>query len=306
MRRVYICIPFLLVFLCIYSLDNFVQEVLRKNPTVIKNFVSSHSFITILKTEDKKYFIVKQKKNWGSVERSALWMILSSTIALTVKNILSQKVCIVKKDLSFPGKKYHDQIAILMTQVPGVMVRACNKHNKLSIKQRKKEERKVILIGVTCEVIKNMSKHSDLARIVALDTFIGYSDRHRGNFFYDKKTDRFWAIDMDSPRKNLCKITCENFEKILDNKSISFSKKEINALREFSQTLELLIDSNHPDKVIKQMMEVAERIGIRERKGYRIFYLPRLLEYSDLIKESYEDAKKLLNITKKLIKKIKF
>ncbi len=302
---IYLCTYYLLfVVFNTKSSSDFVQKFLLKNPKVVEICNKSNSFIAILETQDKNYFLVKQKKNWKSTGLSALWMVLSAKTASSIGNILSQKVYIVDKDLAFPGKKYQDQIVILMSQVPGIEVKESEKYRSKHIRQRRGRG---VFVGVVRKIIKNMSAHVDLARIVALDCFIGYVDRQRRNFFYDEKIDRFWIIDMDTPRENLCGVTCTNFQNMLEDESISFSKNEINALYDFARTLKLLIDKNPPKKTIKRMMKIAKRIGIQERKGYRLLFLPRLLEYADLIEKSYEDAKKLLCITKKLIraKKIK-
>jgi hypothetical protein len=49
--------------------------------------------------------------------------------------------------------------------------------------------------GLTGSIIETMSMHVTLPYLVALDTFIGNSDRSLPNIFYDKKSNTFYGID---------------------------------------------------------------------------------------------------------------
>src|SRR5579863_4095121 len=47
------------------------------------------------------------------------------------------------------------------------------------------------------ETLEILTKHKDLAPIVALDIYVNNHDRHNGNIFYDEQSNHFYAIDMD-------------------------------------------------------------------------------------------------------------
>ena len=148
-----------------------------------------------------------------------------------------------------------------------------------------------------------MSRHSDLPCIVALDTFIGNSDRHDGNLCYDSETDMFCGIDMDDTfNKNLCKVACDHVQAMLDDVNLIFSFQEVAGFRQYMLTLEKLIDKFTPDKLQKKLDYFVKRVGLTSSRMFNNKSVKhKLSEYKIIMVESYEDAKKLIRLLDKLI-----
>lgn len=298
--HVLLCVVCILYECFIYAvLPEHIQD---KSFSIIKQCKVLYSFITLV-TDGQNYYLVKQKKRRQSIDWSALRMKLASSIAQNISGILSQEVYIISIDEKFPGKKYEDEPAVLMKIVPGKPVSKSKKYKNIYIKQRYKKKGKTIYTGVDSKIIRYMSRHGDLARIIALDSFIGYSDRHTRNIFFDESKNRFWAIDMDSCySKNLFDVTCKNFLKFICNTNIKFSKKELLALLVFKNTLQELIAHNHPENTIAYMMDIANEIGVKRNIWYKVIAKNQLLKHARKIRRMYMDAKKLVTITEKLIR----
>ncbi len=269
--------------------------------SLIQSYSVLNSFMSRI-TDGTNKFLVKQKKGRRSIDWFALKMKLASIIAQYV-GMPCQSVYIIPSYEYFLGKKNQDLTAVLLTIVPGVSALKSKKYKNVYIKQRYKMDELSIYTGVNRKILLHMARHKDLAKIVALDTFIGYSDRHTRNFFYDKSTKRFWVIDMDSAfGRNFCRITCNNFYKMISNPRIMLRKKELRALGIFKNTLQKLVMWCHPEVVITKMIEIADEIGIQNKNAsFRTITKNKLLQYAQKIKEMCQDAKKLIEITEQLI-----
>ncbi len=200
-------------------------------------------------------------------------------------------------ELHFPGKRFVDEPASLHTYAPGFTLREqSNIYNDLYVQQRWKSRWSYKQKGLTVSVIRNMSRHPDLPCIVALDTFIGNSDRHDGNLCYDSKTDMFCGIDMDDTfDKNLCKVARDHVRAMLDDVDLIFSFQEVSGLRQYKFTLEKLIDKFPSHKLQKKLDCFVRLVGLTSRRILNDESVKHILsEYKNIMVESYRDAKKLI------------
>jgi hypothetical protein len=115
---------------------------------------------------------------------------------------------------------FPDQMKTLHAFVPGTEIRKMTTPLKY-----------FTLKGGLCTKIKleNITKHTDLYKIMALDIFLNNADRHNGNIFYDEINNRYYAIDMDAlfSRKGLIATRAGNFIKNFDKKRLTQKEKAV-------------------------------------------------------------------------------
>lgn len=115
-------------------------------------------------------------------------------------------------------------------------------------------------IGLRRVVIQTMAKNSDLAKIAALDTFLGNSDRSAANVFYDDKQKRFYGIDLGNCLMgNLPKCAQERISAFLLEKT-PFTTEEKEGLRIYRQTLQDLTVQFPPAKT-KEILDGALQVA---------------------------------------------
>ena len=150
-----------------------------------------------------------------------------------------------------------------------------------------------------------MTKHPQLITVVALDTFLCNHDRHRGNLFYHSKTNRFCAIDMDSSFKyNLADLACKNFTNMAKKNLFPLTRRELLALIKYKKSLEFLLNKHQPEDTIKVFNDFIAQAGFVEGSS---LYSPKMAAELDrnkaMIRQSYEDIKKLVKILDGIIQR---
>jgi hypothetical protein len=210
--------------------------------------------------------------------------------------IPAHRVGIIPAGVPFPGKPRTDWPATIHTIAPGKMLKEQNSpYNAMSLKQRD--------TGFTLDILSWMMEDDVLMRIVVFDLFFCNHDRHRGNLFYDLRTDTFCAIDMDSAWKyNLCVFACKNFEHMLESKYFYLKSKEIKALIKVKEYLQLLIDNYKPKSTIQLYEYFVQKAGFLEGSD---IYIPKfvdeMVDNKRMIARSYEDAQKFVKILESAI-----
>ena len=253
-------------------------------------------YISFVRVDGKK-LLVKQKKPLHKllgVVRDAV------TAHIIAENFdIAHKVDIIPADQKFPGKWRTDWPATIHTIAPGKTIKGqSSKYDKMNIKQAD--------TGFRRDMIQWMVKHPTLVKVVALDTFLCNHDRHRGNLFYNQKTDSFCAIDMDSAFKyNLCALACKNFIKMMDKDLFPLKRDELRVLIEYRNILEMLIRKHHPEETIQIYNYYADKAGFVEGSPLYTKKMYGQLEANRaMIRQSYEDVKKLVKILNSIIKRV--
>jgi len=142
-----------------------------------------------------------------------------------------------------------------------------------------------------------MTQYKILAILVALDSFIGNGDRHRGNLFYDAQTGTFCAIDMDSSfAKDLCRLAHEKLIMMRQDRDNPFSRKELDALVVYRQTIKKLLKKYTVQDLQKKLLYFVEQAGfVPGNSVYRKWNIKRkLMHYNDMIAKNYASAKTLV------------
>jgi hypothetical protein len=213
---------------------------------------------------------------------------------------LAHRVDVIPAGVEFIGKPRTDWPATIHTIAPGKMIKEQKKRFEgMNIKQAD--------IGFRYDMLEWMVKHPILIVYVALDTFLCNHDRHRGNLFYNKKTDSFCAIDMDSSFKfNLCALGCRNFTEMLNDPSLKLTGKEVNALIKYRKYLQYLIDHYESEETLRMYDYFVEKAGfVAGSELYTERVALEIASNRQTIMQSYQDVQDLVKILGKLIEKFK-
>ena len=259
------------------------------SPILIKTLKMRFCYISFVNIDGTEY-IVKQKKS--DCLRKLLGVVRDTLMAHLAEGFIpAHRVGLIRAGKKFIGKKYDNWPATIHTIAPGKMLKAQNSpYNGMNLKQRD--------TGFVREMLSWMLEDDVLMRLVAFDLVFCNHDRHRGNLFYDLKTDKFCAIDMDSSFKyNLCAFACKNFEKMLASKHFYLKSKEIKALVALKGYLQFLIDNYKPKNTIQLYEDFAVKAGFVEGSD---IYIPKfvdeMIDNKRMIARSYEDAQKFVQL----------
>ncbi len=282
---------------CLEEFNEFV-DIESKNLTLLdyNRRIKNSSCIATLVDEDSNKFILKQKLN---LLLSHVLEKLAADIACSV-GIPANWVELIPCNVPFIGKKKIHKPATLHTFVPGVLVNKVPKTRSryavsLRLVEKAMQEGRIVeeIFGITRDVIRNMSVHPDLPKIVALDTFLANHDRHRGNLFYDEETDHFYVIDLESSfKKNLAQHIYKYFAAVVSEETIVFSAEEVKGLVIYRDMLKQLIDKYSPDYINKRMDKLIRKAGIACTK----LDLITKSKYQQSVKKNYASCEKIVEI----------
>ncbi len=275
--------------------------------TLLKTRDEPCSYIAYICDTQGKQYVVKQIKNEEPHEQFLLVVdCLAAYIASSI-GIPCNRVEIIPPSVPHVGKKFQHLPATLHSLAPGVaLIDYEGLFGDLDIQQQflpvgaKLGPVPIEHKGLSKTVISNMARHSQLPKLVAYDTFIGNADRRDGNLFYDEDTDTFCGIDMGlAYKQNLCKEALSQLQRLI-NTGHQFTKKELRALGQYTQMLNILIAQFPPSLLSKKLVEFAEQAGFNCNKP-SIVVKHLVMFYEDMIKESYEDAIALVALLEKSV-----
>lgn len=261
----------------------------------VKEFHSRRSKIVRLSRSDGSPILLKQRLGHPLHKHlmSAL-EVLGTSIAASI-DVACNHVELVPADKCPRYKLFKDRPATLHSLVPGAPLDE-ESRPRFKVKQsyRHTADKKR---GLTLDIIRDMAKHPQLPKLVALDTFIGNIDRHRGNIIYDGDKDKLYAIDFgDIMKVNLCRIAIKNI-KAIRNKKYSLKKRERAALLEYRNTLEQLSQLHKPFRLYRSLVRLIRQAGILGSSAYR----PRSDELHELLSRHRRFIFKSHQCVKKLI-----
>ncbi len=224
--------------------------------------------VIFVKDQAGNKYVIKQIRNPDPSQQFLLILDVLGAYIAECLDLPINRVRIISPKQHYCGKIYHDRPAVLCTYAFGITTNEKCMYKGIDIQQRFRrpgskmwntwgslpEEKK----GLTKNVICMMSLHKNLPRIVALDTFIGNSDRGCPNLFYDSFSDSFCGIDMaGSFNKDLAKIACTT----VDFLDIDLSDEVIQALQSYYETLKTLINSFPRSRIYALLDDFAQHAG---------------------------------------------
>lgn len=261
-------------------------------------------YISFIEYSGNKY-VVKQIKNPSPDEQFLLVLDSLGCFIAEVSDIPMNKVKIIPPNVPFPGKRVLRFPATLHTLANGVSTDKECLYQDVDIHQRFRKEETLMwhcygplpveLIGLTYTVIQEMAKHPDLAKIAALDTFLGNADRSPPNLFYDNISDRFCGIDMAAAFSSPLALSACNQLRAM--KKEHFTDKELAALQDYVDTLAFLVETWPPERQERALLEYSERAGFK--KGNPLFdqdVADRIEFHKQCIKDNYENSIELIKI----------
>ncbi len=214
----------------------------------------------------KQYKIYDVDNEFGTV-RAVLASIVAESLDIPIN-----RVRIIPAHRAFAGKYFEGRVATLHTFVEGSLVKYLKLPYEVSIRLKYKEDMPTNKRGLTYPIIQSMSFHKDLPVIVAFDTFVSNSGRHRKNLFYNKQSDRFCGIDLEQAGRkpfdmNYSQISYYNMKELFQNSQFKLSNREKAALKLFHKTLKELIKKNPPEKFHTILDQLVDQTGFK-KKGY--------------------------------------
>lgn len=201
-------------------------------------------------------------------QMSLILEIFASEIAHTV-NIPINHVRLISGSDHFEYRFFDDLPGSLHLKVSGKSVESSTPWDGLDIQQKIRPPFVIARLGALApeeiglrrEVIQNMGKHPDLAKLAALDTYLGNNDRSNPNLFYDEKANAFYGIDMGNCfMGNLAQSAHEKLQEF-STQNPGFSEEELSGLSRYRQVLEALVSEFPSEKTIALLENTLEKAG---------------------------------------------
>jgi hypothetical protein len=231
-------------------------------------------------------FLIKQKRSL----RNLLCVVHDAVAAhIAERFAIAHKVDIIPANMPFEGKRHQSWPATIHTLASGKTIKQQRGiYRKMNIKQAG--------TGFRRDMIAWMAKHNDLIKIIALDIFLCNHDRHRGNLFYNAKTDRFCAIDMDLLFKyGLALYASQNLRKMVDYELFPITHKEFFALVELRDTLEFLVNTYTPEDIIVLFDDYMVQAGLIEGSSLDISHIKSEADSDkSMIRYNYQECQELI------------
>ncbi|HXW86537.1 MAG TPA: hypothetical protein VEK38_04315 [Candidatus Bathyarchaeia archaeon] len=272
--------------------------------SVMREYEVSRSYIAIVKDTRGNKYIIKQhkKKDVPKVDVLCVREMFGACMA-EMLGIPANKVRLIPAGESVRGKPLRHRAATIHEFIEGnihyverTLIKKQGK-NKFSLRQLYSRAPTEADYGLTLLVILSMACHRDFPRIVALDTFLGISDRKARNMIYDEKKDIFYFIDFDNGcMRDLCYWAAVRIKEIIKKQGSGLGKKEYVALAVYYETLKQIVDMFPPEKVDRIFQELFEDLHMREHDD-AAYYVGLCKKR---MRTSYESAKKLLVVLKEL------
>ncbi len=281
-----------------FSISLAISPIYTTEFTLLKTQAEPCSYIAYICDTLGKQYIVKQVKNEKPHEQFLLVLDCLGAYIASSAGIPCNTEKIIPPSVPHVGKKFQHLPATLHSFAPGVaLIDYKGLFGDLDIQQEFCPNSPVPIErkGLSLKVISNMSRHSQLPILVAFDTFIGNADRRDCNLFYDENTDTFCGIDMGlGYKQNLCKEALNQLQRLF-HAGHQFTEKELRALRQYTKMLKILIAHYPPSLLIKKLVEFANQAGFNcNNPSIVIKHL--IVFYENMIKDSYEDAIKLVTL----------
>ena len=155
--------------------------------------------------------------------------------------------------------------------------------------------------GLNLQILQTCSKHPDLIKIAALDTFINNRDRSAPNLFYDQITDHYCGIDhlaafsdYEGPQL-LSSLTSEFVERYLG----VFTKEQQKALILYKDILKNLYDNFSPEVIIKEIYSALKYFSNQYQlchSDYKITVEQKINNTCNRITKNHDETRNLLKV----------
>lgn len=264
-------------------------------------------YLFLCDSQEKGWILKQNKSREADQALELICEVLASQIAKALQIPINYVELISTQEI-FAHKIIAGELATLHLKVPGVPTSENYPWHCFNVQQKFRtkwmEKKKGPLLdeekGLTKTIIENMAKDKSLAQIVALDTYLGNMDRSWPNLFYEEKTNSFFGIDMGNIfRGNLAKEALDSLQRI-QNIEVTFSFQELEGLKEYGNTLNLLAQSFPPTKIKGMLSEIISKANFSKQALSNQGYNERLEKIYFLVEESYLSTLKLIEELKEI------
>lgn len=259
-------------------------------------------------TDGKQVFILKQINDPSLDEQ---FLLINDCVASQIGHATGvpiNQVLFIPYDVAQHLKPYPERAATLHTYVPGkdleselpscvqkdfiLQQRVINPNSPWQKKFPLAEHQQ----GLTQTIIESMGARADIPAIVALDTFVGNSDRSLPNIFYDQDSDTFHGIDQAAAfSKELPKLAHRRIKALIESGYFKNCAPEIiKGLCIYREVLRQLHRDYNPDTIIQNMQQLASHLAPDACNSPAI--QARLLHHATIIKHNYSDIEQLLTV----------
>jgi hypothetical protein len=278
-----------------------------------ETIVHTGSDAYIVKVTDGKNIYILKQINDSSIDEQFLLIndCVSSTIG-TANGISVNAVSFIPFDVAPHLKPYPDRAATLHvivngkdleSELPDNLLEHFTLHQRV-VNPNSPWQKKYPLAdnqqGLDKTIIESMSLHKDLSALVALDTFIGNSDRSLPNIFYDKKSNSFYGIDQAAAfTKKLPLLACERLQELVSQDYfLSCDAKIIHSLRPYRYTLSKLRVIK-PDSIVEAIQELVPHLAFQASLNADV--INRVSYHRDIIEKNYAASAKLITLIDKIL-----
>lgn len=264
------------------------------HPRLVKQRKKQFCYISFVDINGARY-LVKQKRKQGFL-LSAVYDALGSYIAQSLDAALAHKVVIIPALKSFVGKPYIQLPATLHTLASGRSLKGQRSpYKKMYMKQ--------YLQDFSRDIITWMAKHRQLAKVVALDIFLCNHDRHRGNLFYNPRSDSFCAIDMDGLFKEcLARTAHQSLSRMAAYEWFPFTTQETLALLELRNALEFLVNKYTPEDMIILFDKFIKEAGLDFYSHIKTLQA-EIADTKRMIRQNYREVQELIVVLSDIVQK---
>ncbi len=256
----------------------------------------------LLRKKDGSLWVLKQRKD-DSVHDRLVTVI--DTIGARIARSLGlrcNEIELIPSSIGNECKPFKHLPATLHSYMPGTKVYRTEKFHNLIMhqKHRKKDKSR----GLTQEIIHNMTIDKDFPKLIAVDTFIGNSDRNRLNLLYDEEHNEFNAIDFGTSFKaNLSKYAFKMIKKMIASNQ-KLESTLLNALLVYKNTLMQLVRHYPPAQLTAMFRALLKNAGsFHIKSGHEDFaeFSEETTKFITLARESHVSTKKLINALRRLL-----
>jgi hypothetical protein len=258
-------------------------------------------------TDGKSVYILKQINDPSLDEQ---FLLINDCVASQIGHCAGvpiNQVAFIPHDVGTHLKAYPERAATLHTYVSGKDLESevpCCIHQEFTLQQRVinagspwqmqyplAEDQQ----GFTRTIIESMCEHETLILLVALDTFIGNSDRSLPNIFYDKQSNGFYGIDQAAAfTRTLPAFAYDRLTELLSEGYFhDGSMNMIDSLCVFRNMLLRLCKAAPPVLIIQSMQQLIIHLPVHTIEQTDIISA-RMHHHGCIVEKNYCDTLKLI------------
>ncbi len=243
-------------------------------------------------------WVLKQVLNPDPEEQILLLFDYVCTIIANNNDIpIPEQSYLIPVDWIHKDKIFNDRIAMLQILATGKQCEDLTTQEHINIRQKN---------GLTIEILDNISKHQDLIKIAAFDTFVNNRDRSKPNLFYDQAGDHYCGIDhlaAFSNNEDTQLLSCMTTE-FINKYSYHFTIEQQHTLTIYRDALQRLYDTFPPERIIKEINKALINFPSEyqlDKPNCKIIIQEKIIRRFDRIKANHSATKKLLAALNKSI-----